>query len=140
MGNYGDHSHDHDHGPDGYWGGREDEQREYELGREICRQNHADKRPDRLAALEPDRDFQAEEARRKLRRQEEQVEAEAKVAEMTPEEILRDLVRRFDSDADCHRGSEDIRSSVRRSYYNALRKRFLGAPASEPPREFRTGL
>lgn len=40
---YGDHSDLHDHGPAGYWDGREHEQRKYEAGREACRQRHEQK-------------------------------------------------------------------------------------------------
>ncbi len=41
---YGDHSDLHDHGPAGYWDGREAEQKEYERARAIRQQRHRDKR------------------------------------------------------------------------------------------------
>jgi hypothetical protein len=128
MGNYGDHSYDHDHGPAGYWDDREDEQREYERGREIRRMNHEDRRDEREITQLPPRDRLAEEAQREADRQREQSETDARVASMTSEQILKEIIPRFDLDANYHPHSPDVRCNIRMSYYNALRKRFFGGP------------
>ena len=117
---YGDHSYDHDHGPAGYWDGREHERPPgYGCVAQPERYELVDRRP----RVSPEEHERIERAYR----EKEQAEADAKVAGMTADEIVRSLILGFDGDATmfCAGG---VRSNVSRRYYNAIRRRFVGGP------------
>jgi hypothetical protein len=105
MSHYGDHSYLHEHGPGGFWEGRESERPSYS-----CNPAY----PENPPSFSTPQEQADREAKIKILREKLLEETKAQFSQMTDPEILKFLIKSFDLDYRSNPGSDSIRGCISR--------------------------